>query len=214
MEKKAIEFKARQRLRAFLLRHGRVYRPGKSRWTQARFRWLQEQRFDHPSQQVVFEEYVHTVTQAQARVAGLEDRMHDALASWSLRPVVEALMALRGVDVITAMTVLAELGDLARFETPRQLMSFLGLVPNERASGSHRPQGWITKSGNSHVQRVLMEAAEDNPDRARDRVIAARGLEPLEVLPPGSERRAGLEIRSHKKVVSFPGTHRYRRSRR
>ena len=150
---KAIELKARQRLGAFLLRHGRVYRSGKSRWTQAHFRWLEEQRFNHPAQQVVLQEYVDTVMQAQARVAGLEDRMRQALASWSLRPVAEGLMALRGVDVITAMTVLAELGDLTRFETPRQLMSFLGLVPSEQSSGPRRRQGAITKSGNGHVSR-------------------------------------------------------------
>ena len=104
---KAIELKARQRLGAFVLRHGRVYRAGKSRWTQAHFRWLEEQKFDHPVQQVVFQEYVDTVTQARGQVAGLEDQMRRALASWSLRPVVEALMALRGVEVITAMMVLA-----------------------------------------------------------------------------------------------------------
>lgn len=156
---KAIELKARQRLGAFLLRHDRVYRSGKSRWTQAHFRWLEEQRFDHPAQQVVLQEYVDTVMQAQARVAGLEDRMRQALASWSLRPVAEGLMALRGVDLITAMTVLAELGDLTRFETPRQLMSFLGLVPSERSSGPRRRQGAITKTGNGHVRRVLVEAA-------------------------------------------------------
>ena len=180
---KAIELKARQRLGAFLLRHGRVYRLGKSRWTQAHFRWLEQQRFDHPAQQVVLQEYVDTVMQAQARVAGLEDRMRQALASWSLRPVAEALMALRGVDLITAMTVLAELGDLTRFETPRQLMSFLGLVPSEHSSGPRRRQGAITKTGNGHVRRVLVEAAwelslpgpQDRPSQAQGRRRPARG---------------------------------------
>ena len=156
---KAIELKARQRLGAFLLRHGRVYRAGKSRWTQQHFRWLEEQKFEHPMQQVVFQEYVDTVTEARHRVAGLEGQMREALEGWSLRPVVEGLIALRGVDVVTAMTVLAEVGDLTRFDSPRELMSFLGLVPGEHSSGGRRRQGGITKTGNGHVRRVLVEAA-------------------------------------------------------
>ena len=156
---KGIELKARQRLGAFLLRHGRVYREGKSRWTQRHFRWLEEQRFAHPVQQVVFQEYVDTVLEAQRRVAGLEGQMRAGLQEWSLRPVVEALMALRGVEMVTAMTVLAELGDLTRFDSPRELMSFLGLVPSEHSSGGRRRRGGITKTGNGHVRRVLVEAA-------------------------------------------------------
>ena len=156
---KAMELKARQRLGAFLLRHGRVYDTGKSRWTQAHFRWLEAQAFEQPVQQVVFQEYVDAVTQASARVAGLEDRMHRALQTWSLAPAVAGLRALRGVGTVTAMTVLAELGDVTRFDSPRQLMSFLGLVPSERSSGSRRRQGAITKTGNGHVRRVLVEAA-------------------------------------------------------
>jgi transposase len=85
--------------------------------------------------------------------------MRSALESWSLGPVVKALMALRGVDLITAMTVMAELGDLSRFDCPRQLMAHLGLVPSEHSSGSKRRQGAITKTGNGHVRRVLVEAA-------------------------------------------------------
>jgi len=85
--------------------------------------------------------------------------MREALNRWSLRPVVEGLIALRGVDMITAATVLAELGDLTRFDTPRELMSFLGLVPSERSSGGRRRQGSITKTGNGHARRMLIEAA-------------------------------------------------------
>lgn len=154
----SLQQKARQRLSAFLLRHGRVF-PGKCRWTQKHLEWLEEQKFDLPVQQIVFQEYVDTVLQAQARVKGLERQMHEALASWSLRPTVEALISLRGVKVITAMTLLAELGDLTRFDSPRQLMSFLGLVPSEHSSGSRRRQGAITKAGNGHVRRLLVESA-------------------------------------------------------
>ncbi len=155
---KAIELKARQRLGAFLLRHGKRY-AGKSKWTQAHFRWLETVRFDTPVQQIVLEEYLAAVKDAQRRVAGLEAQMREVLPTWSLAPVVEALMAMRGISVITAMTVLAELGDISRFDSPRQLMAYLGLVPSEHSSGGSRRQGGITKTGNGHVRRVLVEAA-------------------------------------------------------
>lgn len=156
---KGLELKARQRLGAFLLRHGRVYREGKSHWTQKHFRWLETVTFDDPVQQLVLQEYIDTVREAQARVAGLEAQMRQAMQGWTMRPVAEALIALRGVDLITAMTVLAELGDITRFDSPRQLMGFLGLVPSEHSSGQRRRQGAITKTGNGHVRRVLVEAA-------------------------------------------------------
>ncbi len=155
---KAIELKARQRLSAFLLRHGKVY-PGKSKWTPVHFRWLETVRFDHPVQQLVLQEYVEAVREAQRRVAGLEKQMEAALLDWSLAPVVQSLMAMRGISLITAMTVLAELGDISRFDSPRQLMAYLGLVPSEHSSGGSRRQGGITKTGNGHVRRVLVEAA-------------------------------------------------------
>lgn len=155
---KAIELKARQRLGAFLLRHGKVY-AGKSKWTQAYFRWLETVRFENPVQQLVLEEYVNAVKEAQRRVAGLETQMRAVLPTWSLAPVVEAVQAMRGVSLITAMTVLAELGDISRFDSPRQLMAYLGLVPSEHSSGGSRRQGGITKTGNGHVRRVLVEAA-------------------------------------------------------
>jgi len=155
---KAIELKARQRLNAFLLRHGKVY-GGKSKWVPAHFRWLETVRFATPVQQIVLQEYIEAVREAQRRVVGLEAQMRVALPSWSLAPVVEALMAMRGVGLITAMTVLAELGDISRFDSPRQLMAYLGLVPSEHSSGGSRRQGGITKTGNGHVRRVLVEAA-------------------------------------------------------
>lgn len=155
---KSLELKARQQLGAFLLRHGRVY-GGKSRWTQAHLRWLETVKFDTPVQQIVLQDYIDTVKAAQTRVAELEAQMRAALETWSLRPVVEALMALRGLKLIVAMTTLAELGDLTRFDSPRELMAYLGLVPSEHSSGGSRRQGGITRTGNGHVRRVLVEAA-------------------------------------------------------
>jgi transposase len=155
---KGLERITKQRLNAFLLRYGRIYGSGKSRWTQAHFRWMEGLKFDVTVQQIVFQEYVDAVKQAEARVAGLEKEMEKALEHWVLAPVVEALMALRGIKLITATTIIAELGDITRFDSPRQLMSFLGLVPSEASSGQTRRQGGITKTGNGHVRRVLVEA--------------------------------------------------------
>jgi len=155
---KGVERTIKQRLNAFLLRYGRSYTSGKSRWTRTHFRWLEGLKFNVAVQQIVFQEYVDAVKQAEARVAGLEKEMEKALEHWVLAPVVEALMALRGIKLITAMTVMAELGDITRFDSPRQLMSFLGLVPSEASSGLTRRRGGITKTGNGHVRRVLVEA--------------------------------------------------------
>jgi len=155
---KAAEMRTRQRLGAYLLRHGRVY-SGKSRWTQAHFHWLEEQKFELPLQQLVFQEYVDAAVAAGKRTDALEAQMHEMLTTWSQRPTAEALMSLRGVSTITAMTVLAELGDLTRFDSPRELVGFLGLAPGEYSSGSRRRQGAITKTGNGHVRRLLVESA-------------------------------------------------------
>lgn len=155
---KSMERHARQRLGAFLLRHDKIY-SGKSKWTQAHFRWLEGIKFESPVQQIVFQEYVDTVKHAQNRVAALEEEMRRALDGWSMKEEVNALMALRGVGMVTAMTIGSELGDLSRFETPRQLMAYIGLVPSEYSSGDKRRQGGITKTGNGHVRRVLVEAS-------------------------------------------------------
>jgi len=155
---KGLERTTKQRLNAFLLRYGRIYAGGKSRWTQAHFRWMEGLKFDVRVQQIVFQEYVDAVKQSEARVAGLEKEMEKALEHWILAPVVDALMALRGIKLIAAMTIMAELGDITRFDSPRQLMSFLGLVPSEDSSGPNRRQGGITKTGNGHVRRVLIES--------------------------------------------------------
>jgi len=155
---KAMERQSRQRLGGFLLRHGKVY-PGISRWTKTYFCWLEGLRFETAAQQIVFQEYVDIVKDVQRRVAAMEEEMRKALTGWTLKPVVEGLMALRGVDFIAAMTIVAELGDITRFESARQLMAHLGLVPSEHSSGDRQKRGGITKTGNRHVRRVLVEAS-------------------------------------------------------
>jgi transposase len=155
---KSMERHARQRLSGFLLRNKKIY-TGKNKWTQAHFRWLEKIRFESPIQQIVFQEYVDTVKQLQGRVASLEEEMRKALSGWPLGILVEALMSLRGVNLVTAMTIVAEIGDMSRFKSPRQLMAYLGLVPSENSSGKRQRREEITKTGNSHVRRVLVEAS-------------------------------------------------------
>jgi transposase len=156
---KSMEKHARQRLSGFMLRNKKVYNGGKNKWTQAHFRWLERVSFDSPIQQIVFQEYVDAVKHLQGRIASLEDELRKALAGWSLGTMVEALMSLRGVNLITAMTIVAEIGDMSRFESPRQFMAYLGLVPSEYSSGSRQKRGGITKTGNGHVRRVLVESS-------------------------------------------------------
>lgn len=155
---KQIETKARQRLGAFLLRNGKIY-SGKSKWTQAHWRWMETLTFETPLQHIVMQEYIEAVRDAQRRVHNMEGQIRLAVRGWSLEPVLTALMAMRGIDMTTAVTILAELGDLSRFDNPRQLMAYLGLVPSEHSSGGQRRQGGLTKTGNGHVRRVLVESA-------------------------------------------------------
>ncbi len=149
---------ARQRLNSFVLRHGLVYSGG-GRWTQAHYRWLEMQCFGHVAQQIVFQEYIDAVRRTGELVKALDEDMVQALEGWSLEPVVRALKALRGVDTVVAMTVMAELGDITRFDVPTQLMAYVGQVPSEHSTGRTRRQGSITKTGNGHVRRVLTQAA-------------------------------------------------------
>jgi transposase len=150
--------KARQHLQSFLLRHDRIYR-GLRAWTLAYRRWLTTVRFDHPAQQIVLQDYIHAVQDAEARRDRLTRQINELLPSWSMAPVAIALQAMRGVALVVAVTVVAEVGDFRRFANPRQLMAYLGLVPSEHSSGSSIRRGGITKAGNALARRVLIEGA-------------------------------------------------------
>jgi transposase len=150
--------RSKARLQAFLLRQDLRY-AGRATWSAAHLRWLAEVRCPTPAQQIAFQEYVGTVREQTERLARLESELHAAVKSWRLYPVVEAIQALRGVERTGAIVLIAELGDLTRFTTPRQLMSYLGLTPSEYSSGARRRQGGITKAGNSHARRALVEGA-------------------------------------------------------
>jgi len=149
---------ARHRLKALLLRNGIAY-AGKCSWTAAHLRWLARLTMQHPAQQIGFQEYLHSISEATTRIARLEQAMHEALEDWALKPLVQALMSMRGVQLIAAMTLVAELQDFVRFQTPRQLMAYVGLVPGEHSTGAKRRQGSITKAGNSAARRMLVEIA-------------------------------------------------------
>jgi transposase len=150
--------KARQQLKALLLRHGHRY-TGKTSWTAAHELYLAAVSFKQPAQDIAFAEYRTAVRDTHERVERLTEALRSQLEHWRMRPVVEALMSLRGIDLVAAMTLVAEIGDFTRFARARELMGFLGLVPSEYSSGNRRRQGVITKTGNSHARRVLVAAA-------------------------------------------------------
>jgi transposase len=150
--------RGRLRLKAFLLRLGHRYL-GKGNWSDAHLRYLSSLKFAHAGQQIAFQEYLEAVTVASERLERLSKAMEAALPSWKREAVVRALMSLRGVALLSAMTLVAEAGDLTRFDSPTQLMSYFGLTPSEYSSGEKRHQGGITKAGNGACRRALVEAA-------------------------------------------------------
>jgi transposase len=149
---------AKSRLKAFLLRQDIRYE-GRASWGPAHLRWLAEVVCPTPAQQIVFQEYVRAVSEHQDRLQRLEAELREQVPAWRLHPVVQALQAMRGVQFTVAVTLIAELGDLTRFDNPRQLMSYLGLTPSEYSSGERRRQGTITKAGNTFARRALIEGA-------------------------------------------------------
>ena len=146
------------RLKAFLLRQDIRY-AGRASWNAAHLRWLSEVVCATRAQQIVFQEYVRAITEQHERLQRLETELHEEVKHWRLYPVVEAVQALRGVELTGAVILIAELGDLTRFDTPRKLMSYLGLTPSEYSSGDRRRQAGITKAGNTHARRALVEGA-------------------------------------------------------
>jgi len=156
---KSQELKARQQLNAYVLRHGHSWPSHKTRWTKSHYNWLESLKFNHDWLQVVLQEYIDAVKAATQRVSDITGQLDRVLPQWSMAPVVYSLIALRGIDKLSAMVILAELGDISRFESPKKLMAYLGLVPSEHSTGSKRRQGGITRTGNSHARRTLVESA-------------------------------------------------------
>jgi transposase len=149
--------RARQQLSGFLLRQGCHY--GRPAWTKLHRRWLAGLRFEQAVHHIVLEDYIAAVEAAETRRDRLTAQIEAMLADWTLAPVVAALQTLRGITLVDAATLIAELGDLSRFANPRQLMAYLGLVPCEHSSGASVRRGGITKAGNNAARRRLIEAS-------------------------------------------------------
>jgi transposase len=149
--------RARQQLSGFLLRQSCHY--GRPAWTKLHRRWLAGLRFEQAAHHIVLEDYIAAVEAAEARRDRLTAQIEAMLPDWTLAPVVAALQTMRGMALVNAATLIAELGDLSRFANPRQLMAYLGLVPSEHSSGASVRRGGLTKAGNSAARRLLIEAA-------------------------------------------------------
>jgi len=148
----------RQQISSLMLRLGRIF-PGKTTWGPAHMKWLMAQKLEHREQRIAFEELLEGIRQESERVERLENAIREAVPEWSLAEVVVALQAVGGIDLIAAVGVLAEIGDLSRFQNPRELMGYLGLVPSESSTGDKVKRGGITKAGNGRARRILVEAA-------------------------------------------------------
>ncbi|MBB1293672.1 IS110 family transposase, partial [Pseudoalteromonas sp. SR41-4] len=149
---------AKYQLKALLLRNNINYK-GTANWSQKHLRWLTELVLPHPAQHIVLQEFLHTITERISRLERLDNELTHHVHQWRYYPVVKAIQAMRGVRLLVATGVVAELGDLARFDHPRKLMSYLGLVPSEHSSGGKRHIGAITKCGNGRARRLLVEGA-------------------------------------------------------
>ncbi len=170
--------RAKQQLKAFLLRHNKVF-PGKSNWSKSYFNWLADLKMPHPAQHVTLQEYIDAVKVCNSRVSRLTEQILCLSRQSRLWPLIQAIQSLRGVALIVAATVASELGDISRFERPNQLMAFLGLIPSEHSSGDSIKKGSITKAGNNHVRKILIESAQAYRLPARISSLLARRQQDL-----------------------------------
>lgn len=155
---KSAEKKAKQRLKAFLLRHDLRYN-GRSHWSSAHMNWLADLKMEHPAQQIALQEYIDELKESMQRVARLTDQIRLLLPNWNKAPVVQALQALRGVRLVSAVVIVSEIGDFRRFNNAKEFMTYLGLVPSEYSTGDQIKRGGITKTGNRFARRALVESA-------------------------------------------------------
>jgi len=197
---------ARQQLKAFVLRHDLRY-PQRTSWTKTFYRWLATLSFQSEGAQTAFTEYWQAVTAADERVGRLSDALVRSIEGWRFEPVVKALLALRGIDQISAIGLVAEIGDLSRFGHPRQLMAYLGLVPSEHSSGERVVRGSITKTGNTHARRLLTEAAWSYRFRARIGYAAQRRAENLPQLIRDLGWKAQLRLSGRFARLQARGVH-------
>jgi transposase len=196
----------RQQLKSFLLRHDVRY-SGKTAWTKTFDRWLATLNFGDGAAQTAFTEYCLAARAADERVQRLSQALQAAVVGWRFEPVVQALQALRGVDVTSAIALVAEVGDFSRFDHPRKLMGYLGLVPSEHSSGEKTSRGSITKTGNAHARRVLTEAAWSYRFKARIGARAQARQEGLSEQLRAIGWKAQLRLSRRFAVLSARGVH-------
>ncbi len=199
---KNAERTARHQLGKFLLRHDRIYHVGRN-WTKKHLEWIGQQTFAHEAQRRVLADYLHIVLEAGEREARLAKDIEALVERWSLKPLVDALMGFRGIRLVTAVTIAAELGEMRRFGSPRELMAYLGLVPSEHSSGARIRRGAINKAGNGHVRRVLVESAWSYRFQPRMSRAISRRNEPLT-----SDQRViawKAQVRLHGRTVHLKG---------
>jgi transposase len=196
------QHRARQQLKMFLLRHNIGY-SGTKAWTAAHLRFLATVKLPFAEQQFVFQEMVNVISQAGQRLEHYDKQIVSVVEGWRWEPVVKALMSLRGVALLTGATLVAELGDLHRFATAPQLMSYLGLCPSEHTTGKDRQQGGITKLGNGIARKAIIEAAWNNIRPARiSRTVLAR----QEGLPKAvTEAAWNAQTRLHQRYKHLTG---------
>jgi transposase len=193
---------ARQRLGKFLMRHGRVYHAG-LKWTQRFWAWLGKQRFERDAERRTFEHYVHEVEHHAERRADLDRQLAAVAGTEPYAKPVAKLSCLRGISTLSALALIAELGDFRRFGTPRQLMAYVGLVPREYSSGGKERRGGITKTGNAHVRRLLVEAAWHYRHRP---AFGPRTKEALREQPPSiAGYAAKAQARLHRRFTRLVG---------
>lgn len=193
---------ARHRLGKFLIRHGRAFHGG-SNWTQRFWEWLGKQQFERECERLTFQHYVHEVEHHTERRAELDRQIGVIARTEPYAKSVSKLSCLRGISTLSALALVAEIGDFRRFESPRQLMAFVGLVPREYSSGGKEKRGGITKTGNKHVRRLLVEAAWSYRYRPG---LGPRAKEALRGQPPtvaGYAKKA--QVRLHRKFMRLVG---------
>jgi transposase len=151
--------RCKQRLSKFLIRHGCIFTDGETNWTVKHWRWMDMIEFTHEHERTVYEEYRSQIKALEERLIRLEKQIAEIGESARDTAKVRALRAFKGIDYIIALSVICEIGDFRRFATAKMFMSYLGFVPSENSSGGKRNQGGITKAGNGHLRRLLIEAA-------------------------------------------------------
>lgn len=197
------QLRARHRLSKFLLRHGRRAAQGVSAWTGKYLAWVKQLRFEQPAQQATLCDYLHEVEHAAARIERLERAIDEAVetAPETMRAVIDALQSLRGIAKVSAVTLVAELGELSRFAHPRQLMGYSGAVSREHSSGASIRRGAISKAGNAHLRRIVTEAAWSYRHRpALGKTLAARQRSQSE---PVKEIAWRAQHRLHRRYVQL-----------